>query len=128
MAKKLDPMDLKQIIRLHLDGMSNRQIGALLSISRNTINTYIQLFTASDWSMEELLGFNQAKLKEHFTSRTTIDNERYNELMGYFETMNQARHHPGFTFQYHYQGYRQQSNHLTVTPSLWSITSVNMPS
>ena len=111
MAKKLDPMDLKQIIRLHLDGMSNRQVGALLSISRNTINTYIQLFTASSWSLEELLGFSQAELEEHFTSRTTIDNERYNELMSYFETMNQARHHPGFTFQYHYQEYRQQSNH-----------------
>ena len=66
MAKKLDPMDLKQIIRLHLDGMSNRQVGALLSISRNTINTYIQLFTASSWSLEELLGFQPGGARRTF--------------------------------------------------------------
>ena len=48
MANKLDPMDLKQIITLHIDGVSNRKIGDLLGISRNTINSYIQLFTASE--------------------------------------------------------------------------------
>ena len=32
MAKKLDPMDLKQIIRLHLDGLSNREISKALGI------------------------------------------------------------------------------------------------
>jgi len=29
MANTLDPMDLKQIITLHLDGVSNRKIGIL---------------------------------------------------------------------------------------------------
>jgi DNA-directed RNA polymerase specialized sigma24 family protein len=43
MANKLDPMDLKQIITLHLDGKSNRAIGTLLGISRNTVNSYMQL-------------------------------------------------------------------------------------
>ena len=33
MANKLDSMDLKQIITLHKDGVSNRQIGQLLGIS-----------------------------------------------------------------------------------------------
>lgn len=37
MAKKLDLMDLKQILTLHLDGVSNREIAKTLSISRNTI-------------------------------------------------------------------------------------------
>jgi len=36
MANTLDPMDLKQIISLHLDGFSNRKIGATLGISCNT--------------------------------------------------------------------------------------------
>ncbi len=39
MANTLDPMDLKQIITLHLDGYSNRNIGTSLGISRNTVNT-----------------------------------------------------------------------------------------
>lgn len=46
MANKLDPMDLKQIISLHLDGLSNRKIANLLGIGRNTVNTYMQLFKA----------------------------------------------------------------------------------
>lgn len=47
MANTLDPMDLKQIITLHLDGISNRRIASILGISRNTVNTYMQLFVAS---------------------------------------------------------------------------------
>lgn len=49
MANTLDPMDLKQIITLHLDGYSNRKIGATLGISRNTINTYMKLFATSEY-------------------------------------------------------------------------------
>ena len=44
MAKKLDPMDLKQILLLSLDGFSNRDIGKTLGISRNTVNQYMALF------------------------------------------------------------------------------------
>lgn len=44
MANKLDPMDLKQILTLHLDGYSKRKTGSVLGISRNTVNTYMQLF------------------------------------------------------------------------------------
>ncbi|WP_245576558.1 sigma factor-like helix-turn-helix DNA-binding protein, partial [Flexithrix dorotheae] len=36
-------MDLKQIITLHLDGLSNRKIGKTLGISRNTVNQYMAL-------------------------------------------------------------------------------------
>lgn len=108
MANKLDPMDLKQMITLHLDGLSNRKIGACLGISRNTVNDYIRLFKSSEWSFEELQELNNNDLEELFPALTTIDNARYNELMKYFEKVNLARNHPGFTFQYHYQEYRLQ--------------------
>ncbi len=52
MANKLDPMDLKQMITLHKDGLSNRQIGELLGVSRNTVNNYIKLSSASDYSLD----------------------------------------------------------------------------
>ncbi len=54
MANKFDPMDLKQILTLHLDGYSNRKIGSVLGISRNTVNTYMQLFASSDYSFQDL--------------------------------------------------------------------------
>src|SRR5690606_30374958 len=109
MANILDPMDLKQIITLHLDGSSNRKIGSILGISRNTVNTYMQLFAASGYSLEELLRFDSAALSELFSSHTTIDTGRHNELMLYFEGINLARSHPGFTFLHHYQQYVEQA-------------------
>lgn len=39
MAGRLDPMDLKQMITLQLEGLSNRRVAKLLGISRNTVNT-----------------------------------------------------------------------------------------
>nr|WP_298007109.1 IS21 family transposase [uncultured Flavobacterium sp.] len=109
MANKLDPMDLKQIITLHLDGYSNRKIASTLSISRNTVNTYMQLFTASEYSLEQLLSFEIAQLSELFSSFTTVDTQRHNELMLYFEMVNKARNHPGFTFLYHYNQYAENA-------------------
>jgi len=108
MANILDPMDLKQIITLHLDGTSNRRIGSILGISRNTVNTYRQLFAASDHSLEELLHFDNAALSELFTSHTTVDTKRHDELMRYLEGVSKARNHPGFTFLHHYQHYVEQ--------------------
>lgn len=108
MANTLDPMDLKQIITLHLDGVSNRKIADTLGISRNTVNTYMRLFKGSDYTFKELLSFDNPGLETLFPSHTTIDNARYDALMLYFEGMNKARNHPGFTFLYHYNEYSQR--------------------
>ncbi len=109
MANTLDPMDLKQIINLKQDGYSNRQIGDTLGISRNTVNSYMHLFKGSGYSLGELLNLDSHTLEKLFTSHTTIDNARYNELMDYFEGMNRARNHPGFTFLHHYTEYSQKA-------------------
>lgn len=108
MANTLDPMDIKQIITLHLDGLSNRKIGNTLDISRNTVNDYMKLFKACGHRLEDLRQFDSAALAELFPSQTTINNGRFNELMLYFEKVNQARNHPGFTFLYHYNDYKLQ--------------------
>lgn len=108
MANTLDSMDLKQIISLHQDGLSNRKISTTLGIARNTVNNYMQAFKASDYSLKELLVCDNAILEALFTSHTTIDNNRFDQLTRYFERMNKAKNHPGFTFLYHYQEYVQQ--------------------
>ena len=94
MANKLDIMDLKQIINLYLDGNSNRQISRTLSINRNTVNHYISGCKASDLSLEELRRLSDAELEELFSSKTTINNERFSALMSFFETMHAHRNHP----------------------------------
>lgn len=109
MANTLDPMDIKQIITLHLDGYSNRKIGETLGISRNTVNTYLRFIKSGKHACKELLELDNGELQELFTSHTTIKNDRYNELMLYFEKVNAARNHPGFTFIYHYNEYKQEA-------------------
>lgn len=109
MANTLDPMDLKQIITSHSDGLSNRAIGELLGISRNTVNSYMKLFKACSYNLEDLLGMDNAQLQELFTSHTTINNSRFEQLTLYFDKVNKGRNHPGFTFQYHYNEYQQDS-------------------
>jgi transposase len=108
MAKKLDPMDLKQIIRLHLEGFSNREISKTLGIGRNAINNYIQMFKSCDMAHEDILALSEPAFKELFSIRATINNERHDELMQYFERVNHAKNHPGFTFLYHYREYKSQ--------------------
>jgi predicted transcriptional regulator len=88
-------MDLKQLIRLHLERLSNRQISKTLGIGRNAVNTYIQLFRSSNMTFEAVLELNDPDFKELFPGKTTIDNDRYNQLMQYFEKMNHDKSHPG---------------------------------
>ncbi len=107
MANKLDPMDLKQIFTLYKDGVSNRQISQLLGLSRNTVNNYIKLLKAGQYGIEELLAMDNHKLEELFTAKTTIANPRFDELMKWFDKLRQQRHHPGFTFRFHYLEYSQ---------------------
>ncbi|WP_430933121.1 hypothetical protein [Saccharicrinis sp. 156] len=45
-------------------------------------------------------------------ANTTIKNARYDEVMLYFEKVNKARNHPGFTFLFHYNAYRHESKKL----------------
>jgi hypothetical protein len=63
MAYTLDFMDLKQIIRLHSDGYSNRKIGDTLIISRNSVNSYMRLFRGSDVGLEELLSLDPSAFR-----------------------------------------------------------------
>ena len=106
MAKKLDPMDLKQIIRLRLDGIGNWEIGNVLDISRNTINDYANLFDACDLSSESLLELNAEELEELSSNKTTINNDRYDQLMLFLEQVHKAKHQTGFIFLYHYHEYK----------------------
>ena len=105
MANKLDPMDIKQILQLVKDGYSNRKIGVTLGISRNTVNSYVRQFGSSKYSIGELLSFDELRLSELFTSKITIDTERHDQLMRYFERIHMSRGHPGFTFLHHYNDY-----------------------
>src|SRR5690606_27248701 len=96
-------------ITLHLDGISKRRIASIVWISRNTVNTYMHLFSASDHRVVELLELYAAAVSELFTLHTTVDTVRHNHMILYLLQDNQSGTHPGFTFQHHYQQYFGQA-------------------
>ncbi len=70
----------------------------------------MRLFKGSKLNFKELLVLDEPELRERFPAKTTIDNERYNELMLFLQRVHQQRSHPGFTLQYHYQEYRANAS------------------
>lgn len=82
--KRIEIMDIKQILQLKVAGKSNRFIGEVLGRSRNTINDYIKLFKQFDQSLEELslLPLSElAKLLETLkTKKETPKDKRYENL------------------------------------------------
>lgn len=108
MANNLDLMDIRQIINLLIDGLSNRKISEVLGISRNTVNNYAKLIRASTYTLQELKGFEAEQLSQIFPGRTTICNKRYDQLMTFLERANTSSNHPGFTFLHNYNEYSLQ--------------------
>ena len=60
------------------------------------------------------------------SSRTTVDTERHNELMLYFEGVNKARNHSGFTFLQHYQQYMEQTQFVTFFFKIYRWNSLRL--
>lgn len=53
-GQRINIMELKQLIKLKKDGLSNRKIASLLDVSRNTVNEYVRFFTAQKLNFLEL--------------------------------------------------------------------------
>lgn len=96
-AKKVDIMELRQLLLLKEKGESNRSCERLLSIHRNTINHYVRLFRASGLDYDRLLENTDTELNELFPVCTPINTERYNILAGYFAYFEKELKKPGGT-------------------------------
>ncbi len=84
MGKRIDIMDLRQLIRLQQSGESNRSVADLLQVSRNTINGYVHRIKAFDLSYGDLLALDDASLYDPFPKESEVDSYRYRELSQYF--------------------------------------------
>lgn len=107
-AKKVDIMNLRQLILLKSKGESNRSCEKLLGIHRNTINYYVRLFGCSGLSYEELLGQDDKSLNELFVESAVVDVDRYKVLSGYFTYFEKELTKPGCTRQTLWQEYLQK--------------------
>ncbi len=111
---RLNSMEIRQIIRLKKEGLSNRKVADLLRVSRNTVNGYIQLFEARNLNYEQLLALDDASLADLFPKSSEVEHYRFNVLTSYFAYFERELKKPGCTLlklwewyiQKHPDGYR----------------------
>jgi len=96
-AKKIDIMDVRQLIQLKIRGESNRSCSSSLAIHRNTVNYYVRQLKATGTSYPDLLCLSDAQLSELFPSRSASDSDRYEELASRFSYFKQQLLLPGGT-------------------------------
>jgi len=107
-TKKVDIMELKQLLLLKEKGESNRSCERILSIHRNTINHYVRLFRASGMSYATLSSLDEKTLIELFPHKEILDKERYNTLSGYFNYFDKELKKPGCTRETLWREYLQK--------------------
>lgn len=96
-AKKIDIMDVRQLIQLKIRGESNRGCSSSLAIHRNTVNYYVRQLKATGSGYADLLRLSDAQLKELFPCRSTSDSDRYEELASDFSYFKKQLLLPGGT-------------------------------
>lgn len=67
MAGKIKPMSqIKQLLRLHIQGTGKKSIARTLGISRNTVKSYLDKLPAIGMELEDLLSVEDPELEKLF--------------------------------------------------------------
>ena len=107
-AKKVDIMEVRQLLLLKSKGESNRSCEKLLCIHRNTINHYVRQFRASGQLYADLLELGDKQLADLFPAREPLDKERYSNLSSQFTYFEQELKKPGCTRETLWREYLQK--------------------
>lgn len=87
---------VKQILRLHADGVSNRKIARSLGIYKETVNNYIQKIKNHEYDLDKLLSLEDPELERIlFAGNPAYKQERFDEFkekIPYFEKELKKRH------------------------------------
>ncbi|MEO8471581.1 MAG: hypothetical protein ABI477_05285 [Chryseolinea sp.] len=90
-------MDLRQLITLKKQRVSNRKAAQVLHLSRNTVNEYTQILDGLPRSYDGLLALEESVLRELFVPQSEVLRERYEQLLGYFDYFLTEFKKPGCT-------------------------------
>ena len=96
--KRIEMVDIKHILRLKLQGHSNRSISRHLGINRKTINKYIQFFKRDGRSYESFLKISNADLNALFPNKTNKKVKNYEVLSSLFSYYERELKRPGATY------------------------------
>ena len=96
---RINIMELRQLIRLKKEGISNRKVAELLQLSRNTVNEYVRIFEAHNLNYDELNDLDDATLSSLFPCSSEIEHHRYKVLSSYFQYFDSELKKPGCTLE-----------------------------
>jgi len=106
-GKRINIMDLRQLIQLKSKGLSNRKVAEALGRSRNTVNSYVQTFEAHELSYRQLEKLSEADLAGLFPQADAKDGGRYEQLAAYFPEFVGELRKTGCTLQVLWRRYLQ---------------------
>jgi len=87
---------IKQLIKLHESGESNRQIARTLSMDRGTVGNYIRKIESGNMDTDELMNLEEPVLEGKFIAGTAAYTdarfEAFREMLPYFEQELKRKH------------------------------------
>ena len=105
---------VKSIIKLYTQGVSKSSISARLSLPRNSVKKYIQLFFASNLSITNIDNMSDTNLEQLFlsmSSRFHLDNDpRFQSLVSFFPKMEKELKKKGVTKEQQWREYFQSTS------------------
>ena len=78
--RRIEMIDLKHLLRLKEQGRSNREIGEILAIHRNTVNNYVQHFDSIGKPYSELYSLTNSDLHQLLSPKKSVPCARYEAL------------------------------------------------
>ena len=82
--KSIDMTQIKQIIRLHSEGKSLRQITQMLGLSRKTVTKYMVLSTSLGLTYETVRQMNEQQIYDYFEEKQKPSSDRLEKLQNLF--------------------------------------------
>lgn len=111
MAGKIKPMSqVKQILLMHQQGRKIKQIARNLSISKNTVKTYLEKYLSLKYSLDDLLKMEDPLLeaKFHAGNPSYKDNSRYDSFKSKLDYFAKELKKTGVTRQLLWEEYRME--------------------
>jgi hypothetical protein len=80
-GKSKEMSTIKQVIKLHMEGMPNRAIGRELGLYKGTVNKYVKLAEADPLKLEELVKLDDPVLEKRLCGgNPAYSDNRFDEL------------------------------------------------
>ncbi len=106
--KRIDMLNIKQLLRLYTQGVSKVKISKQLGLSRNTVKKYIGLFHEHHFTLDELNELSQEDIEDLFDTTVLEPDGKENILESYFPEVSKELKKVGVTRYMLWEEYKEK--------------------